>query len=441
MALAGIGDASAIIAVAQVGLQFAQTLITVIEDFRDAAKNINGLRDELHLTSICLQQLGDLAKQNKIIAGRGILEVTNFRERCRSTIWDIRMIIKKGDEPLDPLNISKEEIDISYFTAWKYALWTKSKLEEPRKELDRLKNSMTLTFVSHMALLASSEYEKAIYIAQIPGYRRNVDWAEEEYRQIQKLNEDQVTIPQEILEAGPDEWKQFLKWKDASTQMINLSSQAELRKRLELAGISEEQINVIISNDPTLTFPDKSMEEEEIQYSAWSLDPFVGQNQMPVSKSWIQNEIKQYTQTEEKLWRTHSRLNHWYKKQLADLIEEQNLNSGRIWTIMTLHLIHRHSFFRNSDNPPCLQIVLKGERTSPLDIQSRIMRVEIPQTVDIPINASNPSIDVSGENINLKPDTETYSLTYEISEPKTKQSKTLSDEEIIEKQLALYKND
>ena len=106
MALAGIGDASAIIAVADLGLKLAQTLVTIIGDFRDAAININRLRDEIRLTSICLQQLGDLAKQNRLVAGRGVLEATNLRERTRAVIWEIRTVIKKGDDPLQPGDIS-----------------------------------------------------------------------------------------------------------------------------------------------------------------------------------------------------------------------------------------------------------------------------------------------------------------------------------------------
>ena len=215
--MAGIGEASAILGVAQIGLQLAQTLVTVIGDYRDAAININRLRDEIHLTSICLQQLGDLAQEGRLIAGRGVLEATNLRERCRAVLWEIRMVIKKGDNPLHPEDISKEDIDVSYFTSWKWALWTKKHLEEPRLELDRLKDSMTLTFVTHMAILANSEFERKKYAAQIPGYKRSCRWAEDRYRNDESLPEE-PNIPPQILEAGPEEWDQYLLWKENRDQ-------------------------------------------------------------------------------------------------------------------------------------------------------------------------------------------------------------------------------
>ena len=230
--MAGIGEASAILGVAQLGLQLAQTLVIVIGDYRDAAVNINRLRDEIHLTSICLQQLGDLAKEGKLIAGRGIHEATNLRERCRTVIWGIRMVIKKGDDPLHPEKISKEDIDVSYFTSFKWALWTKKHLEEPRAELDRLKDGVTLTFVTHMAILANSEFERRKYADQIPGYKRSCRWAEERYRNDEILED--LTAPPE------QEWDEFIRWRDLRHEPV-LELEA-LSDRLQASGMTRDQI-------------------------------------------------------------------------------------------------------------------------------------------------------------------------------------------------------
>ena len=245
MALAGIGDASAIIGVAELGLKLAQTLVTIIGDFRDAAVNINRLRDEIHLTSICLQQLGDLAKQNKLIAGRGVLEATNLRERTKAVIWQIRITIKKGDDPLRPDDVLGQEIDVSYFASWKWALWTKKHLEEPRQELDRLKDSMTLTFVSHMAILANDERERTIYVSQIPGIKRNVDWAEQKYRRDEEDEEPEESyVTEEILNAGPGEWQAFVEWKHRKQELEDTRGQTldleQLKSKLMSAGVSND---------------------------------------------------------------------------------------------------------------------------------------------------------------------------------------------------------
>ena len=312
MALAGIGDASAIIAVADLGLKLAQTLVTIIGDFRDAAININRLRDEIRLTSICLQQLGDLAKQNKLITGRGVLEATNLRERTRAVIWEIRTVIKKGDDPLQPEDISSNEIDVTYFAAWKWALWTKKHLEGPRQELDRLKDSMTLTFVSHMALLANNDRERTIYVAQIPGFRRNCAWSEERYR-----SDEQPEPPQEVLDAGPEEWQKFLEWRENTDLDIKAPSAPT-------------------PNGQALT-PDASTKQEH-RYQAWTLEPLVGR--IPVAANPSQ-------QSSDELAAVHAKLKPWYTKQLDELIQEQDFSFE--WSISSLRIVHR-SFFRRIEN-------------------------------------------------------------------------------------------
>ena len=150
--MAGIGEASAIIAVAQVGLSFAQTLVAFVGDYRDAATRISNLSDEVRVTSSCLQQLGELANQNRLYGKRGILEARSLTKRCDTVVWEIRTTLKKGDEPLDPKVIKKDEIELSCFDRLKWATWIKSKLDLPRLELERLKADLTLTFVSLMAL-------------------------------------------------------------------------------------------------------------------------------------------------------------------------------------------------------------------------------------------------------------------------------------------------
>ncbi|RMZ89561.1 hypothetical protein DV736_g3203, partial [Chaetothyriales sp. CBS 134916] len=448
--MAGIGEASAILGVAQLGLQLAQTLVTVIGDYRDAAVNINRLRDEVNLASICLQQLGELAKQGRLIAGRGVLEATNLRERCRAVIWQIRTVIRKGDNPLHPEEITKEDIDVTYFTAWKWALWTKKHLEEPRAELDRLKDSMTLTFVTHMAILATSEAERRRYEAQIPGYWRSCRWAEERYRSSGEFppdgngndsdgdgdGEGQDAVPAEVLNAGPDEWRDFVKWKNAQDKpLIELQS---LKQRLQDRGISQDQITAVLgisgqrdvdlhTTPPTQPYRPKEEPKAEEEVQAWSLDPFVGRVQMPVTQDWLR-QVTVHAQRSEELWTIYSKLQAWYKKQVEELVDDLSAD-GNTWTLFSLKLVQR-SWFRRIGNPPSLQVIVKrsvgvgnglGQAATGMAL-ARTDRIAQEQEVIVPIETVN--LGVQYRMIAKRPDTEAY----------------LTDEELIQRQLDLYKS-
>jgi hypothetical protein len=150
--MAGIGEASAIIAVAQLGLTLASTLASFVGDYKEAGNRMNNLSDEIQITSASLQQLGDLAKRNRLHGERGVLEATNLTERCRLVIFEIRTILKKGDRPLNPSVIDKAEIELSCYKRLKWTTYLRSRLEIPRLELSRLKTDLMLTFLSMIAL-------------------------------------------------------------------------------------------------------------------------------------------------------------------------------------------------------------------------------------------------------------------------------------------------
>lgn len=404
--MAGIGEASAILGVAQLGLQLAQTLVTVIGDYRDAATNINRLRDEIHLTSISLQQLGDLAKQNSLLPGRGVLEATNLRERCRAVIWEIRTVIKKGDDPLHPNEISKREIDVGYFTAWKWALWTKKHLDGPRLELDRLKDSLTLTFVTHMAIVGSRR-DRDLYKQQIPGIKRNVDWAEERYRG----NDEEPLespVPAEILNAGPAMWQQFIDWK--ATQLVSPDESAD-----DLS--HEDGFEITSTETPTMpNWPDTPAPTAS-RYDCWALDPMTGAARLPLIGPTV-------SQNRDQLIKTWIRLDPWYATQTDALLRTLKNEPTYEWFVMGFKIVHR-SLFRRLERPPTLQVYLRGDvrALSPVTQTSRLQtpaqtKTGAPEVVESTLYSAVSPIDMP------------------ISDDE--QGPSLSDEEIIEKQLALY---
>ena len=435
--MAGIGEASAILGVAQIGLQLAQTLVTVIGDFREAATNINRLRDEIHLTSICLQQLGDLAQKNRLLPGRGVLEATNLRERCRAVIWEIRQIIKKGDEPLRPEAVTKDEIDVSYFMAWKWALWTKKHLEEPRLELDRLKDSLTLTFVTHMAIVGS-ERERERYKPQIPGIKRNCLWAEEKYRGIARDPSDEDPIPQEVLDAGPEEWDRFIAWKAGGPE-------PDLKARLVAAGIGKDQISAILAGNGGIASSTTAGRDEvgspKPVFETWSLDPFAGAVK-------LSSTDKMDPKDTEKLARKHAQLRPWYKTRLEETIQELNQGMTYGWSLHSLKLVHK-TLFRRFENPPTLEVVLKGEPkytlAQPPPVESR-MKIDVPITIDDPQSDNYQSHEpAEAEYMETIPYSEIVPRVAlksgrqaDIEETATVK---LTDEEIIERQLALYQEE
>lgn len=399
--MAGIGEASAILGVAQLGLQLASALVTIIGDYRDAATNINRLRDEVHLTSISLQQLGVLAADNRLLPGRGVLEATNLRERCRAVIWEIRTVIRpRGQEqPLGVDEVKGEEIDVSYFTAWKWALWTKKHLEGPRGELDRLKGSLTLVFVTHMAIVGE-QGERDWYRKQIPGNKRYVDWAEEKYRDDE---DDEEKIPDEVLGIDPREWRRFLEWRAAQKDKDDISGSGQPdREPVGTASNSPLSTPVLPAQPATGTS----------KYECWSLDPMVGQTRLPMT-SYTQQDRSQ-------LLRIWTRLDPWYTKQVDELLKDLSSQLTHEWFVVGLKLVHQ-PLLRRVERPPSLQVFLRGDvRTVPITVERT--RLELPQT-----------------KMGGAEDAVPYTDTIPVNMPGDEDEEwKLSDEEIIERQLRMY---
>lgn len=61
--MAGIGEATAIIAVAQVGISLSNTLIAYVGEVRDAPSRIDRIGNEVLTTSERLKDIGGLGKQ------------------------------------------------------------------------------------------------------------------------------------------------------------------------------------------------------------------------------------------------------------------------------------------------------------------------------------------------------------------------------------------
>lgn len=151
--MAGIGEASAVITVAQVGISLSFTLISFIGDVRDARKRIKIVADEILLTSQRLKELGSLIEKNdktKFFGEESLKSTVTLAKGCEVALTEIRLVLKKGSVKVDPTEPKKDEIEIGSFSNWLWP-WTKVQLGPPRADLATLKDDLQLLYLSVMA--------------------------------------------------------------------------------------------------------------------------------------------------------------------------------------------------------------------------------------------------------------------------------------------------
>ncbi|KAL8797714.1 MAG: hypothetical protein Q9195_000066 [Heterodermia aff. obscurata] len=176
---AGIGEASAILAVAQLGISLSNSLISYIGEVQDAPFRIQRISNEVATTSERLRDIGGLVAKNQqtnIFSEEGITSAIRCSDECRKIIEDVKNVLRKGGWQRRSTAFDKEEIDTSLFSALRWPFLKRS-LEVPRAELQRIKIDLSLLFSSAMALGASTSYEKVKFSQDIPGLQKTRDWA------------------------------------------------------------------------------------------------------------------------------------------------------------------------------------------------------------------------------------------------------------------------
>ncbi|PGH06132.1 hypothetical protein GX51_02519 [Blastomyces parvus] len=177
--MAGIEGVSAIITVAQVGFALSKALIEYIDEVKDASSRIRRVGNEIRTTSERLQDIGKLVETNpitKVLSSEGIQSAVRASDECSQVLGELRTILAKGGCTPSPTLVQKEEIDISYFTKFKWP-FVKFRLEVPRAELQRIKSDLTLLFTSVMAISASTEADKRFYCAEIVNVEKTRKWS------------------------------------------------------------------------------------------------------------------------------------------------------------------------------------------------------------------------------------------------------------------------
>ncbi|EEH36254.2 hypothetical protein PAAG_00577 [Paracoccidioides lutzii Pb01] len=182
--MAGIETASAIIGIAHVGFALSKALIIYIDEVKDASRRLSLIGNEIRTTSERLEDIGKLVGKNlttNFLSSEGIRSAIRASEECAQVIEELRGILGKSGCTHAPTVVEKEEIDISYFTEFKWP-WVKFRLEAPRAELQRIKADLTLLFASVMAIGASNKTEKMYYYAEIVNTEKTRKWAAQKAR-------------------------------------------------------------------------------------------------------------------------------------------------------------------------------------------------------------------------------------------------------------------
>lgn len=153
---AGIGEASAILTVAQLGISLSKSLITYIEEVKGAPAHIQRIGNEILTTSERLKDIGELVSQNsqtKVFNEEGINSAVRCSTECQQIIQDLRIVLCKGGWQDHPKESDKDVVDTSLFSTLRWP-FIKIKLEVPRAELHRIKIDLSLLFSAAMVLKA-----------------------------------------------------------------------------------------------------------------------------------------------------------------------------------------------------------------------------------------------------------------------------------------------
>ena len=150
----GVGEASAILTIAQLGISLSNSLISYIGEVQDAPFRIQRISNEVATTCERLREIGLLVDKNgetHIFSEEGIHSAVRCSEECHKIIEEVKIVLQKGGWQQRSGALEKDEIDTSLFSTLRWPFLKRS-LEVPRAELQRIKVDLSLLFSSAMAL-------------------------------------------------------------------------------------------------------------------------------------------------------------------------------------------------------------------------------------------------------------------------------------------------
>ena len=150
--MAGIGEASAVLTIVQLGFSFATALNTYMADLSDAGDDIASLVSDIEATFGQLRDLGKLIEKNedtKIWSEDGLRNAKKCVTDCEKIIAKLRKLLKKSTASATSEEVTRDEIDVSKLER---AFWPfiKPQAEVRRKELQSIKQDIMIAYSSYM---------------------------------------------------------------------------------------------------------------------------------------------------------------------------------------------------------------------------------------------------------------------------------------------------
>lgn len=206
---AGIGEASAILTVAQLGISLSKSLLTYIGEVKGAPSHIQRIGNEILTTSERLKDIGELVDQNshtKIFNEEGINSAVRCSAECRQIIQDVRIVLYKGGWQVHSKDSDQGAVDTSLFSTLRWP-FVKTKLEVPRAELHRIKIDLSLLFSAAMVLGASTAVEKQTSAQDILGLQKARAWAAKRAEQAKEMAQNRPKIQELVMTTSQRYWK------------------------------------------------------------------------------------------------------------------------------------------------------------------------------------------------------------------------------------------
>jgi hypothetical protein len=160
--MAGIGEASAIIGIVQVGFSLAAALNTYVSEIREAREDILELASDIDSTFLQLQDLGKLIEQNestKAWSDGGVKLAQKCVTDCQKAVAKLRKLLKKSTASAISGEVVRDEIDV---TKLERALWPvyKPELLIRKQELRSIKQDILIAYASYNAKAGATELDR-----------------------------------------------------------------------------------------------------------------------------------------------------------------------------------------------------------------------------------------------------------------------------------------
>lgn len=172
--MAGIGEASAIIGLVQLGFSLATALNTYASEVKEARDDILGLSSDIESTFAQLRDLGKLIELNgmtNVWSEDGVKIAQKCVTDCQNSIAKLRELLKKSTASVTSDAVERDEIDVSKFER---ALWPihKRKLEVQKQELRSIKQDILIAYASYNAKAGATELDRKRARNDLPGLQR-----------------------------------------------------------------------------------------------------------------------------------------------------------------------------------------------------------------------------------------------------------------------------